>query len=108
MLHFNRKGLVFRIEKVNEKLYSHAQVPFGFPLNDKIIRIYFATRNKDGCSQVTYIESDLNDFSKVIFLQEEPILQPGQLGTFDDRGTMPSWIVPHEDRLFLYYTALAA
>ncbi len=105
MLHFIRKGLVFQLDELNEKMCSHAQVPFGLPLDDDVIRIYFATRNKEGCSQVTYIESDLNDFSKVFYLQEEPILQPGKLGTFDDRGTMPSWIVPYEDKLFLYYTA---
>ncbi len=98
-----RKGLIYKPEPKYEWSQSHAQVPFAFPINENLIRFYFATRDSMGRSNVSFIETD----AKFNLLQESksPLLKPGILGSFDDSGTMPSWFVKHNDKVYMYYTA---
>jgi hypothetical protein len=56
-----------------------------------------------GCSQIGYVDVEADDPSRIIGLAQRPVLPLGGLGTFDDNGIMPSWIVTHRGQRFLYY-----
>ena len=38
---FSRRGLIFKVDNYHDWMYSHTQVPFGYPIDDKTVRIYF-------------------------------------------------------------------
>ncbi|MCP4521844.1 MAG: hypothetical protein GY827_09185 [Cytophagales bacterium] len=100
-----KKGHIFKPTGEHEWSKSHAQVPFAYPLDDKTLRIFFATRDQDSCSTVTFIDTDIANPSKVLYVHDKPCLQKGKPGYFDDAGTMPSWFLEHEGKIYLYYTA---
>jgi hypothetical protein len=45
----------------------------------------------------------MNEPQKILRLSEKPVLESGSLGTFDDSGVSPTWIVNHRDRKYMYY-----
>jgi hypothetical protein len=98
-----KKGLIFNTDRDRSWMISHACVPTATVLANGNIRIYFAPRNSQGQSIPTFIDVDGQDFSKVVYLHDRPILDLGRLGTFDDGGIMPCSIVEHESLLYLYY-----
>jgi len=90
-------------------MHSYAQVPVPIDLGD-FIRIYFTTRffpNSDllPVSNIGYIDVDRNN-PKVIFkISENPVLNLGALGSFDQFGQMPADIVKVDRETYLmYYT----
>jgi hypothetical protein len=83
---------------------THAQVPTIDVLSDSVWRIYYATRdNKNRCS-ISYIDVEAGNPHHILYQHDQSILPLGKLGTFDDSGVMPSWIVTYEGVKYLYYT----
>jgi hypothetical protein len=98
-----KKGLVFKPDNNYDWMVSHASIPVADPINDEVLRIYFGTRDKHRRSFTTYLEVLADDPRNVRYVHSEPILPLGKLGTFDDNGIMPSWIVNHGSKKYLYY-----
>lgn len=98
-----KKGLIFKTENNFEWMVSHAALPVADRVNDKVLRIYFGTRDKEGRSISTYIDVEANNPQNIVHLNDKPILPLGKLGTFDDSGIMPSWIANQENKKYLYY-----
>lgn len=98
-----KKGLIFAPDNNFDWMASHASIPIADRINDNRLRIYFGTRNKQGRSLPAYLEIDPENPQNILYLHPEPILPLGELGSFDDDGVMPSWIVNHNTRKYLYY-----
>ncbi len=99
---WNKKGLIFNVKGDYEWNKSHAQVPVVDVLLDRY-RVYYATRNSEGKSNVSYIELDLENPSKILYENDKPLLSFGNLGAFDDSGMMPSSILNVGNKKYLYY-----
>ena len=101
---WSKKGLLFHVDHYNEWMVSHACVPTALQIDKKIIRVFYAPRNKDGKSIPTYFDVDAEDPTKVIYIHDKPILELGELGTFDDDGIMPCCVVRvSETCIYMYY-----
>ena len=102
---WEKKGVIFRVDNNSEYdwMVSHAQIPVAHVLDDRIVRIYFGTRDQYNRTSTTYIEVEADNPSHVLYVHDRPILSPGKLGTFDDSGAMPSCVVHHEGRTYHYY-----
>jgi predicted GH43/DUF377 family glycosyl hydrolase len=98
-----KKGLIFQIGQDSGWMRSHAQVPTVYVKNDRL-RVYFATRPRRDLSMTTFVDLDISDFSKVLYLNPEPILSLGKPGTFDENGIMPSSIIEKDGLVYLYYS----
>jgi hypothetical protein len=99
---WNKKGFVFN---VNNKFYwnkSHAQVPVVDILKNTL-RVYYSSRDKDGRSNISYVELDKDDPKKIIYQHDKTLLDFGNLGSFDDSGLMPSSIINVGKKKYLYY-----
>ena len=88
-------------------MYSHAQVPFSILLNDRI-RIYFSTREKQDQkglfkSYSGYIDVDRKNPKVVIEISDKPIINLGDIGEFDEFGSMAGSVVKHDNKYLLYY-----
>jgi hypothetical protein len=98
-----KKGLVFKPDHNYDWMVSHASLPIANILDDQRLRIYFGVRDREGRSLTTFMDVLANDPQKIIGLHDEPILPLGKLGTFDDNGIMPSWLVNYGQEKYLYY-----
>ena len=98
-----KQGVIFAPENNFEWMVSHASVPVVDEARAGVLRIYFGTRDTNGQSQTSFIEVDAREPEKIIHIHDRPILPLGRPGTFDDSGIMPSWLVNHEDKKYLYY-----
>lgn len=98
-----KKGLIFSANGQYEWMTSHASIPVSDLIYDDLIKIYFGTRDKLGRSNIGFIEIDINNPQNILRISDKPLFSHGALGTFDDNGIMPSWIVNNEGRKYLYY-----
>ena len=102
---WEKKGLIFKPSGDLPWSLSHAQVPIAEYLEkDNQIKVYYSTRNEFGFSLPGYVLLDGDNPKRIIEVGTQPILQLGELGTFDDCGVMPSWLVNKGDgEKWLYY-----
>lgn len=97
-----KKGLIFCTDKQFDWMYSHAQCPTAVLLKDKI-RIYFSARMQTGESLPTFIDVEIDNPHKIIYAHNQPILEKGRLGTFDENGIIPSYLIETDNGLYFYY-----
>lgn len=102
-MEWEKKGLIFNVEKNSDWMYSHAAVPFAEHVKDDIFRIYFTTRDRINRSHGAFIDVDIKNPKRILNISPEPIIKPGPLGSFDDSGTMPTCIVNFQNQKYLFY-----
>lgn len=102
-MRWKKKGLIFTAEGQHEWMAHHACVPVADKVDDDILRIYFAPRDRSGRSYAAYIEVEADNPANVLYVHDRPLMSPGRLGTFDDSGVMPSSVVNRGGRKYLYY-----
>jgi hypothetical protein len=99
-----KKGHIYKPSGDIEFSQSHAQVPVIDYLSESdTFRIYFSTRDISNRSLPGYIDVNANNPKEVINISTSPLLKLGALGTFDDCGVMPSWLIDHNGAKYLYY-----
>jgi len=98
-----KRGLIFDRTIHAPWIYSHAQVPTPFEM-DNCIRVFFSGRNNKGMSFITYVDLEKTDPTQILYIHDEPIIPLGKTGTFDDEGMMPSDLVSAHGLIYLYYT----
>lgn len=98
-----KKGMLFQTGQQYSWMKTHAQVPTVLVMKDRL-RIYFASRPEKELSLTTFVDVDINDISKVLYLHPEPILDPGRIGMFDEHGIMPASIIKKDNLVYLYYS----
>jgi hypothetical protein len=101
-MNWTKRGLIFCVDGKLDWNKSHAQVPVVDVLADRL-RVYYATRNIIGISTISFIETEKNNPSKVLYVHDKEILPRGKPGTFDDSGLMPTCILNVGNKKFLYY-----
>lgn len=106
MFKWNKKGMIFSPDRYSEWMYSHAQCPFTYDFGD-YIRIYFSTREAyiEGMSRAYggWVDVDRKDMKKILNIADKPVLELGQIGEFDEFGSMPNSIVKVGDEFYLYF-----
>lgn len=85
--------------------YSYGVAPSVLTLDSKNIRIYFSPRDKNNCSHITWIDADISeDLWEITGEAREPVVYPGEIGTFDESGATNSCMVNTKKAIYLYYT----
>lgn len=83
---------------------THAAVPVAVPLGGDAYRVYVTGRDSENRSSIGFFELELRGVRPhASQLSDSPILCPGALGCFDDRGAMSSWVVSHGIHQYHYY-----
>ncbi len=100
---WEKLGMVFKLgEHLQPWMKSHALMPTPLLLADRF-RVYITVRAQDGMSRITYVDLDRKDPRKILYVHAEPLLEPGPVGTFDDSGTVGTFALQHEGKIYLYY-----
>ncbi len=82
---------------------THAQCPIPIRMNCGSIRFYYSSRDQEGRTRPFFVDFD-QDLRRIEeSIPANPLLDLGSPGSFDDSGVMPSCIVDHNGRKFMYY-----
>lgn len=103
---WEKLGHIFCADKHSDWMFSHAMIPIAERVDGDLFRIYFSSRDKLNRGHGAYLEIDMRDPTKVLRINQFPILEPGALGCFDDSGALPNSIVNIDGRKMLYYTGI--
>jgi len=82
---------------------SHAHLPTVDIIDESVIRVYFASLDNNKYGRIGYVDLDIRDPNRILYVSKEPILSVGELGTFDDCGTVPSCVVTLNNMKYMYY-----
>ena len=100
---WQKKGIVFSPQGQFDWVITHGMCPTAERIHGDIFRVYFSGRDYLNRSLIGYIDFDINKPEKILSISEKPVLGLGELGTFDDNGVTPMWIINHNNKKYLYY-----
>ncbi|MFC3907938.1 hypothetical protein ACFORL_02430 [Legionella dresdenensis] len=103
---WHKLGHIFCADRQSDWMYSHAMIPVAEQIDNTLYRIYFSCRDKHNRGHGAFLEVDMRDPTKVIYVHDKPVLEPGELGCFDDSGALPNAIVNVNNKKMLYYTGI--
>ena len=86
-------------------LGGYAALPHAVTIDDRTARVFFSGRDRARRSHVGSVDCDLDRLTVLeSTLVEDPLLAPGEPGTFDDAGCSMSCIVVTARGWHLFYT----
>ncbi|MGE0753993.1 MAG: hypothetical protein AB7L92_02405 [Alphaproteobacteria bacterium] len=100
---WEKRGFIYGPKHEADWMRSYAQVPTALVLDDRI-RVYITVRPEQKTSMVTFVDMDIHDPQKVLYVHKEPILPLGSPGTFDEFGIMPAAVERVGSEVWLYTT----
>lgn len=103
LMHWIKKGLIYSTKGEVEWSRTHAALPVADRLEHDLYRIYYTTRDSQNRSSIAFVEIDMKNPTRILQVSEEPVLSPGELGSFDDSGTLTTSLVNYDGKKYLYY-----
>lgn len=82
---------------------NYAILPTADIIDEKTVRIYFASLDENRFGRVGYVEIDADNPRRILYETKEPVLDIGEFGTFDDSGVNPSCVISFTRKKYLYY-----
>lgn len=109
MFKWNKLGKIFDPTTITDRpwLNEYAQAPATLVF-DHFVRVYFSCRpprDKDGqfTSRSAIVDLDRTDLFKILRVSDQPILELGKRGCFDEFGTYPVSVIRANDEVWAYY-----
>jgi predicted GH43/DUF377 family glycosyl hydrolase len=100
-----KKGLIYSPDRNNLSWWkSHTMAPTAILLNEKTIRVYVGAWDEEGISRIAYIDLDSSNPSKILEISQNPVLEIGEDGMFDENGVFPAHAYIGNGNISLYYT----
>ena len=109
MFNWKKLGRIFNPQEIQNRrwLREFAQAP-SVLIFDKFIRVYFSCRprpDKNGqyVSYSAFLDLNRTNLFEIINIANEPILQLGEHGTFDEFGIYPTSVIRNGADVMAYY-----
>jgi hypothetical protein len=102
--HWQKLGLIIQPDKRLPWCRTHCMVPTPMNLGRGMVRVFFSGRDDLNRSNIGHATVDLNRNGEIVEYATKPVLEPGELGCFDDNGVTPSCVLDLPDgNVGLYY-----
>jgi hypothetical protein len=98
-----KHGIIVAPDKGRSWASARTYLPTATLLADGRLRIFFSGVDGGNVGRAGYCDVDGSDPRRVLEVSPEPILDIGELGTFDDCGVNPSSVVDHRGCTYLFY-----
>ena len=98
-----KRGLIYAPSGERWWARSYATIPTAEQIDERVLRVYFASLDEHLRGRIGYVEVDARDPSRVLRESAEPVLDIGPPGLFDDAGVNPSCVVRVAGKRYLYY-----
>jgi predicted GH43/DUF377 family glycosyl hydrolase len=100
---WTKRGLVYAPPGDTWWARRYALPPTPLALDDDVIRIYVGFCDDDTVGRLGYVDVAADDPGEVLGVAEEPLLDIGEPGLFDDSGVVPTCALRVGDDVLLYY-----
>src|SRR3954468_10556139 len=100
---WKRLGVVFAPDGNQAWARSHAALPTPVHVAGDVVRFFYSSRDAERRSHVAWVDVQVSEAPRVLETAREPVLSPGEDGTFDDSGVSIGCITPADDGTRLYY-----
>jgi hypothetical protein len=102
---FEKKGLLYQVNNLSEWAFSHCHKPTPLLIDEKTIRVYFGVRDIKNRTRTTFVDLDSTDVNhlQIKYIHNEPVIDLGKLGTFDDSGANVCSVVRNDELIYMYY-----
>ena len=101
---FEKIGKILEPKNMNSWWKSHAMAPSAVLLNEDTIRIFLGCWDENGISRIGFVDVDSSNPLEIKGVSEEPVLDIGNPGMFDENGVFPAHAYRLGDEIYLYYT----
>lgn len=102
-MRWEKKGLIYAPDGRSDWAAHYAFPPTPYRLSDGVLRIFLAFCDASTVGRIGYVDVDPRDPSKVLGVSERPVLDIGQPGAFDENGILPTCVLEHDGKLYMYY-----
>lgn len=100
---WEKLGLVYAPRGDRPWARGYAHLPTPTEIEPGIIRVYFTCLDEKKYGRIGFVDLQADDPTRVIREAHEPVLDLGELGSFDDCGVVPSCVATVNGRPALYY-----
>lgn len=102
-MQWKKMGLIYAPKGNQIWAQNYTHLPTVEVIDEKIIRVYFAALDQYKFGRIGYVDLDIHDPKRILNVADEPVLDLGRLGTFDDCGVVPSCVIEKDNKKYLYY-----
>jgi len=103
-MRWRKLGVVWKPDGTLPWARSHATCPTPVRLSDTLIRVYIQCRDENNVGRVGYVDVLASNPLSVQQVSNEPVLDVGVPGSFDDNGVLQTCVIKVGDtRLYMYY-----
>lgn len=99
---WRKLGNIFCASGQNELMQSGGRAPVPLLMYNNVFRIYFASYDVDGRGRIFWLDIDIEKPHKIININTIPVIDIGTIGFFDDNGVIPSDVILHANKVWLY------
>ncbi len=105
---WSKKGVILPPQPEVNWLSDYAGPTFVVSRGESV-RLYVTGRDCNNQSRVGIVDGVLNDgHFKLLDVRQEPVLDLGPIGMFDESGSSYPWLVEHGEETFMYYVGWTA
>lgn len=101
-MEWKKLGLVYKPDGTDDWKMHSALTPTPLVFDDKV-RVYTGFRDDEGVSRIGYVDLDKSDPTRIIKVSQNPVLDIGIDGAFDDNGIILGDIIWVGKQLYMYY-----
>ncbi|KZD06927.1 hypothetical protein AUP40_08915 [Thalassospira xiamenensis] len=100
-----KKGLICNNKTFNLPWYQrNTMVPVPHLINDDRLRIFVTMCDENNVGRIGYVDVSPSNPSEILDYSQQPVLDIGADGAFDDNGVVTASILEDGNKLFLYYS----
>lgn len=100
---WEKKGLIYSPPRDGSWRDNSALTPTAFLLNSDVIRVYVSFRDEQGIGRIGYVDVDAHNPSNVLKISDQPVLDVGKEGMFDDNGVILGDLIRVGESIYMYY-----
>ena len=101
-MQWEKKGLIYSPPFDGSWKDNSALQPTVLLLQDKI-RVFLCFRDTIGVGRIGYVDCEIDNPSQILAISENPVLDVGENGMFDDNGVVPTALIEKDNKIYLYY-----
>jgi len=102
-MNWTKRGVLYSSPFDGSWRDNSALTPTLLDMGSNVLRIYVGMRDSLGVSRIGYIDVSKNNPSEVLKISENPVLDVGEKGCFDDNGVILGDVLRVGEEIWMYY-----
>ena len=98
-----KREFIYNVDERIKWASNSVLTPQPFLLNEETIRVFASFRDEKGRGRIGFIDLAASDPKKIVKISENPVLDLGEDGMFDDNGLLLGDVLRVENKVYMYY-----